>query len=160
MLLHSRATVMTWASVVRPSVRPYTSFSRKPWSRLTPNVYHISRPFLFVFQIFFFIIIFLRFLFFVFVNISTIIYGSKNFKRLLPKNHAYFRGGSLLKLFKELWNLKFWILNKYFSFSLTWDHMGVKVSNDISPERTHQICSRKFMDTPREGLYQSRSKNS
>ncbi len=34
-------------------------------------------------------------------------------------------------------------------YSLTWDHMGVKVSNDISSERTHQICSLKFMYTRR-----------
>ena len=45
----------------------------------------------------------------------------------------------------------------FFSFSITWGHMGVnvKVSNDISSETTHQICSRKFMYTPGNGLYQS-----
>ena len=42
-----------------------------------------------------------------------------------------------------------------FSFSLTWDHMGVKVSNYICSESIHQICSPKFMYAPGEGLYQS-----
>ena len=36
----------------------------------------------------------------------------------------------------------------FFSFSLTWDHMGVKASNNISEERTHQVCSPICMDTP------------
>ncbi len=31
--------------------------------------------------------------------------------------------------------------------------MGAKVPNNISSERTHQICSPKFIDTPAEGLY-------
>ncbi len=43
----------------------------------------------------------------------------------------------------------------FFSLTWTWDHMGVKVSNDISSETTHQICSPKFMYTSGEGLYQS-----
>ncbi len=30
--------------------------------------------------------------------------------------------------------------------------MGVKDSNDISSEATHQICSLKFMYTPGEGI--------
>ncbi len=54
--------------------------------------------------------------------------------------------------------IKFQILDfhQFFSFSLTWNHMTVKVSNDIS-ERTHQIGSPKlmYMYTPGEGLYQS-----
>ncbi len=37
--------------------------------------------------------------------------------------------------------------------------MGVKISNDISSESTHQIHSQKIMHTPGEGLYQSCSKN-
>ena len=37
-------------------------------------------------------------------------------------------------------------------FSLTWDHMWVTVSNDIS-EGTCEIHSLKSMYTPREGLY-------
>ena len=32
--------------------------------------------------------------------------------------------------------------------------MGVKLSDDISSERTHQIYSPKFMYNIREGLYQ------
>ncbi len=72
--------------------------------------------------------------------------------RFTAKNHVH----SWEDLYQSL---KFWIFAKYFSFSLKWDHMGVKVSNDISPERAHQICSAKFMDTPGEGLYQSCSKN-
>ncbi len=81
--------------------------------------------------------------FFVFVKIGP--YGTKNFKwhflwkyapDALPKNHAYSWGGSLPKLFKELWNLKFWIFAKYFSFSLTWDNMGVKVQM-TSPLKEH-----------------------
>ncbi len=43
-------------------------------------------------------------------------------------------------------------LKVHITFSLTWDHMGVKVANDISSETTHQICSLKFMYTPGEGL--------
>ncbi len=39
---------------------------------------------------------------------------------------------------KNLCNFKFYIFDNLFSFSLTWDHMGVKISNDIS-ETTHQI---------------------
>ena len=54
----------------------------------------------------------------------------------------------------------FGVLPFFFSFSLTWYHMGVKASNDISSERTHQIRSLKFMATPGEGLYQSCSENS
>ncbi len=37
--------------------------------------------------------------------------------------------------------------------------MGVKISNDISSESTHQIHSQKMMHTPGEGLYQSCPKN-
>ncbi len=47
----------------------------------------------------------------------------------------------------------------FFSFSLTWDHMGEKISNDISSESTHQIHSQKILNTPGEDLYQSYSKN-
>ncbi len=37
--------------------------------------------------------------------------------------------------------------------------MGEKTSNDISSESTMQIHSKKFMHTPRKGLYQSCIKN-
>ncbi len=33
---------------------------------------------------------------------------------------------------------------------VAWDHMGVKISNDIFSESMHQIYSPKFMDTPGE----------
>ncbi len=48
---------------------------------------------------------------------------------------------------------------RIFLFSLTWDHMGEKTSNDISSESAHQIFSQKFIHTPRKGLYQSCIKN-
>ncbi len=108
---------------------------------LVTGIHYISRRFFF--QNFKFAI-FYDF-FFVFVNIGP--YGSKNFKWHLhwkyapdspPKHHAHSWEGSLPKLFKELRNLTFWIFDKYFSFSLTCDHMGINVSNDISSERAHQ----------------------
>ena len=37
--------------------------------------------------------------------------------------------------------------------------MGEKTSNDILSESAQQICSQKFMHTPRKGLYQSCIKN-
>ncbi len=40
------------------------------------------------------------------------------------------------------------------SSSLTWDYMGVKVSNDIACESMHQICSSKFIYIPEVGLQQ------
>ncbi len=50
--------------------------------------------------------------------------------------------------------VKFQILDfcHFFSVSLTWDRLGLKVSNDISSETTYQICSLKFMYTSGEGL--------
>ena len=53
----------------------------------------------------------------------------------------------------KFWNVGFFAI--FFSFSLTWDYMGVKFSNDISSESTHLIRSPKFMCTPREDLYRS-----
>ena len=37
--------------------------------------------------------------------------------------------------------------------------MGEKPSNDILSKSAQQICSQKFMHTPRTGLYQSCIKN-
>ncbi len=37
--------------------------------------------------------------------------------------------------------------------------MGEKTSNDILSESAQQICSQKFMHTPRKGVYQSCIKN-
>ena len=59
------------------------------------------------------------------------------------------------KVVEIIVKFKILVFAKLFPFSLTWDHMGGKVSNDISFERTYQICSPKFMDIPRESLYQS-----
>ena len=56
-------------------------------------------------------------------------------------------------------NFAFLIFYDFFSLSLTWDHMGEKISNDISSESAQQICSQKFMHTARKGLYQSCIKN-
>ncbi len=56
--------------------------------------------------------------------------------------------------FQFLYVLRFFCL----FVSLTWDHMWVKISNDIN-EGTHQIHSQEIMHTPMEGLYQSCSKN-
>ena len=53
----------------------------------------------------------------------------------------------------------FWIFAKLFSLSLASGHMGEKNSNDILSESAQQICSQKFMHTPRKGLYQSCIKN-
>ncbi len=55
------------------------------------------------------------------------------------------RDGILLKLYKDWRNFRFWIFAKVFSFSLTWDHMGEKTSNDILSEIAQQICSQNFM---------------
>ncbi len=50
--------------------------------------------------------------------------------------------------------VKFEILDfcHFFLFSLTWDHMGVIVSNDIFSETIQQISFLKLMYTPWEGL--------
>ena len=61
-------------------------------------------------------------LFFVFLNMGP--YGRKNFKHLLwkyitdslQKLHAYFKGGSQPKLYKDWWNVKFWIFANFFFF--------------------------------------------
>ncbi len=83
-------------------------------------------------------------------------YVSKKFKQnlfwkytsdALSKNHAYSwgGGGSLYQIVQKF--VKFQILDfcLFFFFLLTWDHMGVEVSNDISGESIHQICSPNFM---------------
>ena len=58
-------------------------------------------------------------------------------------------------------NVAFLICYDFFSFSLTWDHMGEKTSNDISSEITSHIHSKKihaYSITPRREVYQSCSK--
>ena len=72
--------------------------------------------------------------------------------RFTPQNYAYSQGGSLPKLSKEFFIVKFqkFGFSPYpFFFPLTWDYMGVK---DLSSESMHTICSPKFMHTPGEGL--------
>ncbi len=72
-LLHSRATVMMWASIVRPSV---DIVFRKPSSGLTAKfgdqvpIYHIPRPFLLLLLLllFFFVVVFVWFFFFNFFS--------------------------------------------------------------------------------------------
>ena len=127
-LLHSIATVITW-SVRRPSsVRPQTSFSRKLQSGLTPK-FSDRRP-LKVFCVF----VFQFYDFFSFSltqdhmeQKSSNDISSESAHRIhSKKQHAYSWAGSLRKLFKELQNFKFWIFDKYFSFSLKWVPMGVK----------------------------------
>ena len=145
---------MTWASV-RPSVRrpSVDIFSEtvkwidaKFWRQVP--IHHISRScFVCLFSKFY--IFYFYLFFFIFVNI--LFHRTK--KSCIPL------GRVSTKVVQRNVNFKFWIFAIFFSFSLTWDHMGVKVSNDISSERTHQICSLKIMDTPGEGLYQNSSKN-
>ena len=64
---------------------------------------------------------------------------------------------SLDHLFSVFQN--FAIFDFFFSFSLTWDHMGEKTSSDILSESAQQLCSQKFMHTPRKGVYQCCIKN-
>ncbi len=77
----------------------------------------------------------------------------KVYIRFTPqKNHVYsYRKGLYKSCVKICEILNFGFL-PFFFVSLTWDRMGVKVSNDIASETTHQICSLKFMRTPEEGL--------
>ncbi len=84
--------------------------------------------------------------------------SSESTHQIHSKKACIILGRVSTKVVQRIVNLKVWIFDKYFSFSLTWDHMEVKVSNDISSERTHYPP--KFMDTPGEGLCQNCSKNS
>ncbi len=63
------------------------------------------------------------------------------------KNSCILLGQVSTKVAQRFVEFKICIFAQYFSLSLTWAHMGVKVSNDISSERAHQIYSPKFMDT-------------
>ncbi len=71
----------------------------------------------------------------------------------LPKIHS--NSSFLPKLFNELWNVKFWMFAHLFSFSFTRDHIGVRVSNDISSETPDSLPKLMYMYSPREGLCQS-----
>ena len=129
-------------SLVHPSVKTVFSETVK---RI--NYMYTISPHLFYFKI-------LNFWFFkdfLFVLVSMGPYGSKHFKphqwkyisHSLPPNHAYFWGGSLPKLCKELWNFKLWF---FFFVFVNLGPYGTKVSNDISSEIIHQICCSKHCD--------------
>ena len=61
----------------------------------------------------------------------------------------------LLLLFLKISHFLFFY-DFFFSFSLTWDHMGEQTSNDISPMKLHnRFTQKKCMHTSREGLYRS-----
>ena len=161
----SRDTILMLSGVrpsVRPSVTEYISETTEDFFMKFYTWYlyhHISRPFFFFSK---YLISDFLWRFYVFVNMGP--YGEKIFKEhllrnhqsdSLPKNHGWSWGGSLPKLLKEFWNFEFCTFDKFFSFLLTQDHMGEKVSNDISSETTSQNHSQKIMDDPRECPYQS-----
>ncbi len=89
-------------------------------------------------------------IFFVFINMITD--SHNNFMHTSSEGLCQ----SCIKI-GEIWN--FWIFANLFSFSLTWNHMGEKISNDILSESTQQISSQKSRYTPGKGLYQSCIKN-
>ncbi len=75
--------------------------------------------------------------------------------RFTPKKSCIPLGRISTKVVERIVTFQILDFCHFFPFSLTWDHVGVKVSNDISAETTHHICSTKLMDTPGEGFYQS-----
>ena len=154
------------AGVRRPSVRKTCFLGRvqqinTKFGEKVP-FHHISRQFLFVFQNFAFLI-FYDF-FFVFVNTGP--YGKKTSNDISPesthqihsRNAWILLGRSLPKLYKNSKNFKFWIF-AFFSFSLTWDHIGENSSNNISSQSIQHIHSPEFLHTPGEGRYQNCSEN-
>ncbi len=82
--------------------------------------------------------IFLR-IFFVFVNMGP--YGGKNFKTILllqiaadsfqtfPEFSSQWSSQNTLGIF---WNFENWKFNEFYSFSLTWDAMGAKITKRFS----------------------------
>ena len=111
-------------------------------------IHNISRPVffcLFVFQNFIYFLFFLRF---VFISVNIRPYGRNISNDISSESTLQIHSPKIIhtprkglpKLFKELWNSNFGFLS-FFPFWLTWDHMGVKVSNDISFGRIHQIWS-------------------
>ncbi len=141
MLLHSRASAVTRASVGRrPSVRRLSSikpvFSETVKRILTPN-FHESYLFTISSDNFLFskILIFFNDFFsssltsgHIRVKISNVISESTH----QCHSQKWEGGGVLPKLFKEFANCQ--KCANFLSFSLTSDQMGVKVSNDISSE--------------------------
>ncbi len=162
--LHSRPNIVSsrrCPSSVRPSFHPsikaifsetITWINAEFWGKTTcpPYLQIIS---VVVCQNFKFFIFFCNFFFFsltwdhMWVKSSNKISSESTHQMHSPKiMHTPGEGGGVsTKLFKNLWNFKFWIFAFFFFFLLTWDHMGVEVSNDISGESIHQICSPNFM---------------
>ncbi len=104
----SRLSSVRPSSVRRPSVRRHPSFRQTPSSGFTPNFgdrYQISRPF--------FSACFSKFIYFLFYSNDI---SSESTHQIHSTNHAYSWGGSLPKLLKILWNLKFWIFAFFFRF--------------------------------------------
>ncbi len=58
-----------------------------------------------------------------------------------PREGLYFRPTKIAQRIVKFQILDFVNFFFFFLVLLTWDHMRIKVSNDISSERTHQICS-------------------
>ncbi len=95
---------------------------------------------------------FLR-IFFVFVNMGP--YGSENFKKLLflqkqPKAfnlflHFLLKGPHKIA-FGIVWNFENWNFNYFFSFSLTWDPMRVKISKSYSSYKSQPKAFKFFLN--------------
>ncbi len=144
-------------SVAHPSVKSVFS---KPSSDLMPNfvkdylcspaVHHISKDFFSKFLFFYDICFFFSFSLtwdHMGVKISNDI--SESTYQIHSKKSCHSPSGGLYQYCSKNCEIsKFGFLPIFFPFSLTRDHMGVKVSNDICSESIHQICSPKFMCTP------------
>ena len=76
--------------------------------------------------------------------------------RFTPKNSSILLDKVSTKVVTRIVNfqiLDFW---HFWSFSLTWDHIWLKVSSvSLFSENTNQLHCQKFMHTPREGVYKS-----
>ncbi len=155
LLLHSRATVITGASIVcRSSVKPVLSEPVQQINAIFDGkvpFHHISRPFFFFFSQF--CIFGFLWISFVFVNMG--LFGRKNQKTSPLKVHNRITKQLCIllwrvstKLSKDLQFLFIYL----FSFSFTWNYMGEKnCTTDLLPHI--QAYS------PRKGFYQSCIKN-
>ncbi len=123
-----------------------------PWA-ICPDVYFIFEKKTFS--------DFLR-IFFVFVNMGP--YGSENFKMLLllqiadksfqtfpefssqwsSQNHVW-----------DFWNFENWNFNKFYSFSLTWDPMGAKISKRYSSYKSQPKVFKLFLKFLPNGPHKS-----
>ncbi len=152
MLLHSRATVVTWASVVgmsSSSVRPSVDITFSETVKwidtpiLVAGTYPPHLQTILVFQNFNFFDFFYELFSFLLTwnhmgfqttSILKVHIGFTPHKSCIPQE------GSLPKLLKELWNLKFWIcLPKIFFFSLTWYHMGESYKRHLPWKNTPDL---------------------